>query len=561
MSLRIRTLLLVGWAIVVLALAVVVSSALILKRSFLELEAQSMRRNVGRVHDALNAEVAAIDRYATDWANWDDAHEFMADRNHEFIRANLVPATLPGLELNLLALIDTAGKVVVARAYDLAADREVPWPKAMDSLLASGSPLLRGHETGGVSGLAMLAGAPLLVAARPVRRSDRTGPSRGTLIMARFLDSVEVSEFGQTTHLAVGVLRPTDFGLPRGLAPTRSGAEDEASAKVLPIDERVVAGYALVPDVAGRPAVVLEASTERSIYARGQAAISYIHVSVLVVCLLFGALTIALLEWSVLGRLARLTADVVTLGKSRDVQRRVDEKGRDELATLGREINRTVAELAEATRQRRELFDLAIMHDFGTPIAVMQGYLDLLFDGVMGPLSERQRKAVQTTAGKLRELASVRERMLEVSGLDAGKVELCCGPVELEPLVSTCVADAAPFAHDRGVELAAEVRPGRIVGDGQRLKQAVDNLLATALKYATAGTRVRVLAWVEDGLLRFSAGDEAVPVARPTPDLRFAAGIESALANAIIEAHGGRLWTETKTGAGPAIHFEIPATA
>jgi PAS domain S-box-containing protein len=706
MSLRRKTLLLLLSAGAALTLVVATAVSAIIKHSFASLEAANTSRDVARVRGVLAAELAAIDRYASDWANWDDACVFVADHNRDFIEANLVPQTLPGLGLHVLALADTTGRVVVARTLEPDSTTGETLPADLAAMFVEGGALSTTRTAAGLIGIVRTASGPLLAAARPVRHSDRTGPSRGTLLMARRFDEEAVHELERTTHLSISLLPPDRPGLSE-LHPADPGAHDEAGASVRPVSRDTVAGYALLTDVESRPLSVLRVALYRSIYKQGLAVLAWVHFAVLLACLVLGGLMLVLLEKSVLGRLSRLTRDVVEIGREHDATRRVAATGRDELATLGREMNRTMgklnqaqaevrqseerfrdlfdgtsdliqavtpegrllytnrawretlgytesdvsgltmldvihpahhdlctrvfkdllsgvevgvvqtmfvakggrpvavegsvscrfengrpvhtrgmfrdvsqrvrliaelktanaelgrrnAELAESIRQRRELFDLAIAHDFGTPLTVIQSYLELVSDGLMGPVTDKQTKALATMAARLDELVKVRGSILEVSDFDAGKISLRKGQADIGALVATSLSEASTFAHDRGVELVSQVEPAGAVCDETRMKQAIDNVLVTALKYAGSGTRIAVAAARENGHVHFSATDVSCSLASGSGAAeRFAAGIESALASAIITAHGGRLWTETSPDQPKGIHFTIPAS-
>ena len=526
-----------------------------------------MQRNAGRVRDALAAELAAMQNYATDWGNWDEAYRYLDDRNQMFVTANFGPNTLAGLRMNLIALYDTAGRPVQEYEYDLVHGRALPTEPAIDSLFHPGSPLLRDRDTVGLSGLAMLAGKPLLLAIRPILTTDRTGPARGTLVMGRLLDSAEVALLAVQTHLSVALLAPDDPRVPR----QRQGE----AATVRALSRQFVAAYAPVHDLFGREPLVLEVSQERSIVERGRTAISWLLIALLAVCLALGGLSVLQLETLVLGRLSRLTRDVVALGRRHDgVRHLVRASGRDELATLAGEINKSVAaleeanvalaeknrELAEAVRQRRELMDIAMMHDFGTPMTVVQGYAELLRDGVLGPVPERQKKAVEAIYSNLRALETLRSQMLEVSGLDRGDVVLEMVDVRLYEVVLTSVSDLAALIHERNLDVQVRVPDLPVRCDPDRIRQVVRTYLAGMVKYADDGMRVLVAGGPEDAHVHlvFSA-ESPTPVADSSQD-RFGSwgGLGMALADAIIVAHHGKSWIERIAGADSRLHFTLP---
>ncbi len=526
-----------------------------------------MQRNAGRVQDALAAELAAMQTYATDWGNWDEAYRYLDDRNPAFVAANIAPSTLAGLRMNLLALYDTAGRPVQEHEFDLIRGRTLPTDAAIERLFRPGSSLLRDRDTAGLSGLAMLAGRPLLLAIRPILTTDKTGPARGTLVMGRFLDSAEVALLAVQTHLSVALLAPGDPRVPR----LREGKP----AAVKPLGRQFVAAYAPVHDLFGHAALVLEVSQARSIVERGRTAISWLFIALLAVCLALGGLSVLLLETLVLGRLSRLTRDVVALGRHQDgVCHLVRASGRDELATLAGEINKSVAaleeanvalaeknrELADAGRQRRELMDIAMMHDFGTPMTVVQGYAELLRDGVLGPVPDKQKKAVEAIYSNLRSLDTLRSQMLEVSGFDRGDVALELADAKLHELILTSVADLGALISERNMDVQVRVPDVPVRCDPDRIRQVVRTYLAGMVKYAVDGMRVLVAAGPDDAQMHVVFSVETTnPVAGSSQD-RFGSwgGLGMALADAIIAAHHGKAWIERVPGADSRLHFTLP---
>jgi PAS domain S-box-containing protein len=239
-----------------------------------------------------------------------------------------------------------------------------------------------------------------------------------------------------------------------------------------------------------------------------------------------------------------------------------------ELAKSNGQLAASNEQLVNLNRQRRELFDLVVMHDFGTPLTVMQGYIDLLSDGLFGELSEGQRKVIATIAARLKELNSVRDRVLEVSGLDSGSITLSPEMVDIGALVKTSIQAIEGYARDRGIELTSSVPDVRARCDPRRMQQAVDNFLLSALKYAGSAKQLEVSASILGAELFLWFRDKGT-VARPInpataesgTDLRFATGIELALARAIVEAHKGRVFVESKSRHEMSIGFSVPLAA
>ncbi len=234
------------------------------------------------------------------------------------------------------------------------------------------------------------------------------------------------------------------------------------------------------------------------------------------------------------------------------------------------ERKRLDAELAASDKQKRELLNLVLMHDFGTPMTVIQSYIEMLSDGTLGELSEKEHKAVETVAKNIRALSEVRSHMLEASGLDSGNVQLTKERVDIRELVQECIVEAVPLARDRELDLSFDVPALKVLCDPSRIRKAVQNHLRAAIRYASPGTRIEVTARNQNGSLLVSVLDVSPDLPARTPEpaiqaetrekLRWASGIELALARSIIEAHNGRAWFESTQEGGTRLCFTIPAT-
>jgi sensor domain CHASE-containing protein len=101
MSLRKKTLIIIGSTIISLIVILYATSRIILLGSFVELEEQNTSRNVERALNALSNELSILDATNSDWALWDDTYTFIEDADEDYIQSNLVDGTFTGLRLNL----------------------------------------------------------------------------------------------------------------------------------------------------------------------------------------------------------------------------------------------------------------------------------------------------------------------------------------------------------------------------------------------------------------------------------------------------------------------------
>ncbi len=355
MSIRLRTLILIACTTVGLLAILYTISAFLFLGSFARLERREALRGLEQAKNALAGELDELAVFAHDWASWDDTYAFIQDRNADYLEANLMDETFTGARLNLMMFLDQAGDTVYAKAFDWRRNTPLPVPEELRQRLPSGRPpvpLARQDRQSG--GILLLSQSPLLVSAQPVMTSLSRGPSRGTLIMGRYLDDVEVAELAERTRLELRFIRLDRE--PLGELPQESRAALALQGELArPLDEERMAGYALVEDVYGGAALVLRSVIPREIHQQGLTVIRYLVVSLLVVGLVFCFVVMVLLEGAVLRRLSRLNREVSGIGLRRDLADRVADDGNDELGALGKSINAMLAELQKTIETHRAL--------------------------------------------------------------------------------------------------------------------------------------------------------------------------------------------------------------
>ena len=352
--------------------AIYASSETFVFGNLARLEERISRQTVARAADSLNAEVATLSRVAGDWAGWDDTYAFVNDQTAEYIRGNLPDTTFADLRLTAMAFVDSAGRIVYSKGFDLDAGRAVPMSPHLRAILSRPSPLSRHTELNArVKGLLVLPDGIRLVVSCPIITSERRGPIRGALVFARRLDGSLTAQWSKSLASTVTVLPLNGAALPADVAHAVSHRSPSTSTVVHPLDDKSISGYTLLEDVSGDLAAVLRVSMPRSIYGQSRVSERRYLLSVLAVGLVFALVTLLLLERLVLARLARLDANVKSIGKSGDASMRVSLSGTDELAGLAQAINaaldaleRAQTDLSQREEEYRRLFHEALTANF-----------------------------------------------------------------------------------------------------------------------------------------------------------------------------------------------------
>ncbi len=357
MTVRNKTIIAISLAMLGLLTLFYSSARLILLRSYAKLEAQHMHENVLRAHAALDGELTELQSKLTDWAQWDDTCDFLADHNTHYIKSNLVPGMYTGLRVNVVLFLARNRRVVYEHAYDLERKVDIPVPDGLRLFLNKHPELITQAMTkAGAHGVMLLPEHPLLFAALPIVPSADSGEARGTVIFGRFLDTDRVKTLEDATHLQIVLHRldqPLDVAANRQ-ARDRLVRGQTSATEVL--DGDTVAGYALIHDVDNLPAVLLEIDGPRSIYKQGRDVLEYLLLALTITVFVFGILVLFVLERLVLARLARLSSAITQIATGGNTADRVAIEGRDEFRTVAEAVNGVLdtVEQSQEELERRE---------------------------------------------------------------------------------------------------------------------------------------------------------------------------------------------------------------
>jgi sensor domain CHASE-containing protein/signal transduction histidine kinase len=322
----------------------------VLVPSYATLEAQFVSTNIDQTWHALDARRAALDATTHDWASWDDAYDFAATRSADFIESNLVDSTFTTIRVNVLLILDACGVLLYGKAVDIASGQEIAVPSGLLAHLEPGGLLLNRTAAGeDTSGLIGVGSTPMLVSARPILTSEDEGPSRGTFVMATFLDQAMTSEISELTCLDVTVsaIQPSNVASdgPSGTHP------DTGKAVITPRGPDRIDGSVEVNDVYGNPVVTLTISRDREIYNEGQRTLTFFLTVLAIGGTVVTVLFLILLDRVLLRRLSRLAAEVQSIGEHPEFLGEVTVSGDDEISFLARSIGDTLRSLKSTHRQ------------------------------------------------------------------------------------------------------------------------------------------------------------------------------------------------------------------
>ncbi len=161
-----------------------------------------------------------------------------------------------------------------------------------------------------------------------------------------------------------------------------------------------------------------------------------------------------------------------------------EAKSAAQLAELNKQLKDRQEELEQAMGVRNRFY-ASMSHELRTPINAVIGYSTLMIDNIYGPLNEKQREGLQRTLRAARHLLELVNDVLDLSKIEAGKIELSMQPVNIPNLIEDLFVTVRPLADEHGTTLTFERDEDAmtVVTDPRRVRQILLNLLSNAIKF------------------------------------------------------------------------------
>ncbi len=253
----------------------------------------------------------------------------------------------------------------------------------------------------------------------------------------------------------------------------------------------------------------------------------------------------------------------------------VKRRDGDVLGYVG--VVRDITREMSAQRAKSE-FITNVSHELRTPMTSIKGYVELFIEGVAGEVSATQQKFLGIIHRNTQRMVKLLNNLIAVSEFGTD-VDLNVQSVNLQALLEDAVAQARPTAAERGLTVGLVMGDGDlspVAADPARVYQILEYLLSNACHFTQEGGHVEVRAreHVHDGRREVvvAVADTGVGIPPEEQDRIFAPfyqvegdttqvdgiGVGLTIARALVQAHGGRLWVESRPGEGSTFYFALP---
>ncbi len=239
------------------------------------------------------------------------------------------------------------------------------------------------------------------------------------------------------------------------------------------------------------------------------------------------------------------------------------------------ELRRANDALKRLSQAKSDLVS-TVSHELRTPLATIKEFTAILADQIAGPVTPDQHEYLRIIMANVDRLARIISDLLDLAKLDAGRIVLQKGPVDVGGLLEDVRQSVHPLAEAKRVTLT--MRPPEsplcVFADGDKLTQVLLNLLSNAVKHTDASGEIAVAAALTDGMVQFTVQDTGVGIppeelpklfekfqqARSTPHAGGppGTGLGLAISKGFVELHGGRIWASSTPGQGSMFAFTVP---
>jgi signal transduction histidine kinase len=235
--------------------------------------------------------------------------------------------------------------------------------------------------------------------------------------------------------------------------------------------------------------------------------------------------------------------------------------------------------LQDVTRLRRfeELKNdvvATIAHEFRTPLTSLRMAVHLCTEEAAGPLTDKQSELLHAAREDCDRLQAMVDDLLDLSRIEAGRVEIYPLPTPISALIRDAVEEAKAEAHTKGVKLSTDgyIPDVQVLADHERIAHVFSNLIGNAIHHTPTDGVIALGAVVTNGAVRFTIADNGEGIPKEYQERIFekffrvpdsgprGTGLGLYIAREIVTGHGGDIGVESTPGRGSTFWFTIPRT-
>ena len=502
MKLRCKVFLIVISGVIVVTFAVSMACKSIFMKRFLSLEEKRVSLDTQRANNVVTKYLSSLNDKALLWSSWDDSYKFVQGDNPNYVKINITYGTIDDL-FDFVIYCNHKNEIVLNLEADHQSKSLKKIPQDKLQRILQNKVLLQHRSTdSSVTGFIDL-DTPTMVVSRPITKNDQQGPIAGTLIWGYSFTPQRCKELiKQSLHLQVTV----------------QASKCSSTRRI--IDNNTLLSCLEYTDLNNKHLLSLSITHRRDIYLQGLEAFQLFTLVLLLMGFVVTLLFLFFLERSILARFEKAAQQIKSIAENKKYQP-LRIEGDDEFAALTSSINKMLESLqekqnavedalsvatqeigkrqmteirlqkakqyAEEINASKDIFLANVSHEIRTPMNGIIGLVGLL---ELENLTTQQKQWIKTIRESSNILLHIVNDILDFSKMESGKLELEKEDFDLRECLEDIVNLFSAKVNENNLDLICDIdccTPQYVVGDMQRIRQILINLVSNAIKFTSNG--------------------------------------------------------------------------
>jgi signal transduction histidine kinase len=270
--------------------------------------------------------------------------------------------------------------------------------------------------------------------------------------------------------------------------------------------------------------------------------------------------------------LIRMNKAATMIGKGK-FSEKIQVKGKDEVSQLADTFNQMVEQLERLEKNRKELI-MNVSHELRTPVTSVRGFIQGIIEKVIHP--EQHHRYLTISLKELERLSTLISKMLDLSAIESGTVQLNCLVIRWATLVESVIEGLEGKIKDKKIDISVSF-PNEMIkvyGDPDRLKQILINLLDNSIRFTPEGGIISITSEKKESWIEVKVTDSGIGIAsEDLPHIwdRFftadwsrstkkGSGLGLTIAKHLVELHGGSIRVDSKLQEGTVFTLSLPSS-
>jgi len=589
MKLRARVYLFSAGILLVLAMFSAYSARVIMLDKFRRIESACAEDGIVRALNVIAHSLKGLDSQLEDWAYWGEAYRYAVDEDEAFVEDNLDPLSLAALGIDFIAIYDSNDRLIAAHAVDPWSGRAASLPEGWQDSVEGFAPFFRpANYLADTKGMMVIGETPYLISARQILTSERRGPTHGTMIMAMAVDRSRIERWQSSLREQIEVFVAGAEDNPPDVERAIRELSGDGAVLTSPLSADKIAGYKLQGDLADRADILIRMQMPRNIYLQARSGMLYFVAALFAFGLLFWAIIAVAAERTVLARILQLSAEVGEISAGEGKTMRVEVKGSDEIADLGRGINDMLARIKRSNEQIREIneqltranatkteFTSIVSHELRTPLGTIKQAIELVQEGIDGELNDKQRQRLGIAKRNVDRLVRLTNDLLSLTRLETGRIEMNFEEADINELLADVYTLMKSGMDAEGIDFGLHLPQEHksVVCDPEKIKQTVINLLNKATKFTSEGGAIYLREEILPDGVRIDVQDTGAGIKEDDMPKLFepfrqivegkakaseGSGLGLSICKLMVERHGGNIDVHSVYGEGSTFSVTLP---